>query len=144
MVIMKVQIIAIPFDKPFRERHELCEHYVALHSSVFKKLFGWDDSQEDNFEGLVKISNPYKSGKSVYRRAVGHSYKGLDGKHGMLGHRTRKMLQAGDSSELIIQPTCWFWYLWYHYDSVVCWPFRLAILFGLLNIVGLALPFIVK
>lgn len=140
-----LSVLPLPFDRGFAEKHESCEHYVALHSSAFYDLFGWDEDG-DNYEALVKIVNPKNPCHPVYRRAIGYATTSLDKQQAMLGHRTRKELKATGDADLTIKGACWFCYLWHHVDVVVRWPFRCTVGFGIvsmiLNIISLILNFL--
>ena len=123
------------FDIDFTDKYEESEPYVALQSRNITNLSGWKDADvsDDAWEMLVKVTNP-TNGRTIYRRAVGHSADKFSASDIMLGHRSIRQLQTAIGSEVTVQPTNWFCYLWHHAQSQVRYPFRIAIVAGLLSL----------
>lgn len=103
------------------------EKYVLLHSNNFRNIFGkaMSDSEVEDLEGLVKIRH---NCRAVYRRYKGHN---INGEKILMGSRTMKELRVKEGDEITVKKTSWLAYLWYHQDSCIRQPFRLAF-FGIL------------
>ena len=100
------------------------EELVFMYSKDLCKLrYGNDD--EDVWELLVKIQTIDDNHKkhTIYRKAIGYSmvHKGTI----MLGYRSRSILGEYPAT---VEPACWFCYCWKHFNSVVRWPFRIAVI----------------
>lgn len=126
------------FDADFITKHlDDCETLVALQSnnvSIYLKK-GEESITIDSIEGFVCIQNASDKSKCIYRKVVGSASYGLDKEHAMLGHRSMKQLDIKEYEKVIIKQTRWYCYLWNHYDSLVRYPFKIAIYFGLLSLI---------
>lgn len=126
------------FDADFVTKHlDDCETLVALQSnnvSIYLKK-GEESITIDSIEGFVCIQNASDKSKCIYRKVVGSASYGLDKEHAMLGHRSMKQLDIKEYEKVIIKQTRWYCYLWNHYDSLVRYPFKIAIYFGLLSLI---------
>jgi hypothetical protein len=127
------------FDADFVTKHlDDCETLVAMHSknvSSYLKKGGEEEITIDSVEGFVCIQNASDKSKCIYRKVVGSASYGLDKEHAMLGHRSMKQLDIKENEKVIIKHTRWYCYLWNHYDSLVRYPFKIAIYFGLLSLI---------
>lgn len=129
------------FDADFVTKHPNdCETLVAMHSnnvSTYLTKHGEkkDKITIDSIEGFVCIQNTSDKSKRIYRKVVGSASYGLDKEHAMLGHRSMKQLGIKEYDKVIIKQTRWFCYLWNHYDSLVRYPFKAAIYFGVLSLI---------
>lgn len=137
------QFETMSFDKDFYRDHEDVEKYVALHSSIIKKLStGETEDNDDDYpiETFVKITY---ANKTIYRKAIGRSSSGLNQEHIMIGYRSRKKLGIKNNTEDKVSVTkgTWFGYLWNHPDSSIRYPFIIAVLLGtisfLFSVIGL-------
>lgn len=123
----------------------LTQDFVSKHPNDYENLVALQSKQispyikkegktsPDTIEGIVCILNASKR-KCIYRKAVGAAAYGLDSDHAMLSARSMKQLDVQEYDEIIIKPANWFFYLWNHYDSTICHPFRVAIIIGLSSI----------
>lgn len=127
------------FDADFVTKHlDDCETLVAMQSnnvSRYLKKGGEEEITIDSVEGFVCIQNASDKSKCIYRKVVGSASYGLDKEHAMLGHRSMKQLDIKEYEKVIIKQTRWYCYLWNHYDSLVRYPFRVAIYFGILSVI---------
>ena len=127
------------FDADFVTKHlDDCETLVAMQSnnvSRYLKKGGEEKITIDSIEGFVCIQNASDKSKCIYRKVVGSASYGLDKEHAMLGHRSMKQLDIKEYEKVIIKQTRWYCYLWNHYDSLVRYPFRVAIYFGILSVI---------
>lgn len=127
------------FDADFVTKHlDDCETLVAMQSnnvSRYLKKGGEEEITIDSIEGFVCIQNASDKSKCIYRKVVGSASYGLDKEHAMLGHRSMKQLDIKEYEKVIIKQTRWYCYLWNHYDSLVRYPFRVAIYFGILSVI---------
>lgn len=134
-----IQNSCLPFDTAFCDKFVDCEKYIALQSASFKDLFNWDpNGKPEEYDGIVRIRKASDNGfckNYLYRKAVGHAAGNFTKNQVMIGHRSRKMLDVQLNDEVIIEPACWFLYLWNHADSTIRYPFRVAIIFGIISIV---------
>ncbi len=123
------------FDKDFTDRHQESEQYVALQNRNIGKLSGWNNAEVSNeaWEVLVKVTNKQHK-KTIYRRAVGNTLNDFTTQDIMIGYRSMKQLQVVEGSKVIVQPTNWFCYLWNHAQSPIRYPFRIAVIMGLVSI----------
>lgn len=123
------------FDKNFTDKYEESEQLIALQNRNIGELSGWKDAEvsDEAWEMLVKVTNP-ENGRSIYRRAVGYTANDFTAQDIMLGYRSIKQLQTVIGSKVIVQPTNWFCYLWCHAQSTIRYPFRIAIVAGLLSL----------
>ena len=127
------------FDADFVTKHlDDCETLVALQSnnvSIYLKKGGEESITIDSIEGFVCVQKASDKSKCIYRKVVGSASYGLDKEHAMLGHRSMKQLDIKEYEKVIIKQTRWYCYLWNHYDSLVRYPFKIAIYFGLLSLI---------
>lgn len=128
--------ITTELDTAFVQQHNDYECYALVNSRKMaetqdeNKMADYGDSS-DAIEGLVKISH---NCKAVYRKCKARN--GLKGNEVALGYRTLQKLGLPKGAQVKIKPTCWFCYLWHHYESVIKWPFRFAVVSLLITLVG--------
>lgn len=138
---------AKPIDKEFVKLHNNYERYALVYSKSFAKIY--DDKsleyhRDDNnvLEGFVKIKH---NGRTVYRKCCAHF--GINGGEVAIGYRTMRELGLPEKNNakdnnVQISATNWFCYLWKHMDSIIRWPFRIALISLLLSIIGIILNLI--
>ena len=124
------------FDQRFIEKYKDYEKYVALTPQSLSTVSGWENKDQIPFydsEALLKITFDKTS---IYRKGVGYTAEGFNGNEIMIGYRSRKILGVDDTTDFSVNvsKTCWFAYLWHHFDSAIRWPFRIAVIFGLTSI----------
>ena len=131
-----LKVRALP--KEFVEKTLEYENYALIYSKNYELIMNGKetdsiadkDGDQSYWEGLVKITNPNKKCKYVYRKC--RAFNEIKCDEIALGYRTKQVLGIKQDDEKVkIQRACWFCYLWCHGDSAIKHSFRLAVL-GLL------------
>lgn len=123
------ELIAVPLDKDFVDKHNDYENYVLVYSKAMEELYdGKFCNDDDATDALVKVRY---SCTTVYRKCVARY--GMKEGQVALGYRTKKILGIDANSKVKVSKTNWFCYLWHHNDSTVKWPFRIAFIALLLT-----------
>ena len=120
------------------------EQYALIYSENYEKIMGktHNETDQDYWAGLVKISSDAIGSKSVYRKC--RAYSGIKSHDVALGYRTQKPLSLNnkENKEIRVERTNWFCYLWNQFDTAKKYGFRAAvygigftIVFSLLSII---------
>ena len=133
--------------KEFIDKALEYENYVLVYSKDLARIYEKDviaDVIDDDsrFEGLVQIRH---GSKVVYRkcRAFNRINKDTIG----IGYRTLRKLgfeKPNDAESVCVMPANWFCYLWNHNESVVRWPFIIAVFSLGVSILGVIVKYVCK
>lgn len=113
------------------------DNYAFFHSCEYLKIFGNKKKEADGRDiyGYVKVCACDKYccrrtrrcihlryyGKSIGANKIGLSY-------GNLCRLKRVDSKNEECHNVYVKKSCWFPYYWFHGDSGVCWPFRIAVI----------------
>lgn len=134
---LRTEFIVKEETQEFREKYECEESYVALQSSNIR-AYVKASSPNAIFNGFVEVSNPNNKRK-IIRRVISNNTRGLNGDCIIICYRSRKYLDVKEGDTIILKKAHWFRFLWNHVDSAIRYPFRIALVFGCLSIIGVLL-----
>lgn len=111
------------------------DNYAFFHSREYANIFGKPKKKTigQDIYGYVKIRTIDKNGSK--QRCIRLKYYGKSIKKDKVAltyhNRCRLGLAGLHKDETImvrVKKSCWFPYYWFHGDSGVCWPFRIAVI----------------
>ena len=104
------------------------DNYAFFHSCEYLRIFGKKKKEADERDiyGYVKVC----ARRCIYLRYYG---KSIGAKKIVLSYGNLCRLKRVDSKnkechKVCVKKSCWFPYYWFHGDSGVCWPFRIAVI----------------
>ena len=110
------------------------EQYALIYSENYEKIMGktHNETDQDYWAGLVKISSDAIGSKSVYRKC--RAYSGIKSQDVALGYRTQQTLFPKDKVDMErkikVEKAHSFCYLWNQFDTEKKYGFR-ATMYGI-------------